>query len=118
MFEFYVPKGHGSPPHIHSREDESFYVLSGEVDFMIDGTTRQARAGDVVFGPRGVPHNFTGASTEPARMLCVTSPGGFESFFAAIGRIVRSASEPIRGPTEDDVKRLIARAPEFGLTLL
>ena len=118
MFEFFIPQGRGTPPHIHSREDEAFYVLSGAVDFMVDGTVVRAQAGDMLFGPRGVPHNFTGASEEPARVIVTVSPGGFERFFAEIGTLVTDPATPPSPPTPADIEHLMKVAPEFGLTML
>lgn len=118
LFAFNVPKGHGSPPHVHSREDESFYVLSGEVDFTIDGKKTRAVAGDVLFGPRGIPHEFTGASDTAARMICLASPGGFEKFFEAVGKRVTDISTPPAAPTDAEVQRLLKIAPQFGLEML
>ncbi len=118
LLEFEIQKGRGSPPHIHSREDESFYVLSGAVDFMLDGKTVHAKAGDVVFGPRGISHNFTGASDVPARMICLVSPGGFEKFLVAAGTPVVDRDQPPPEPTEQAIQHLLKIAPEFGLTML
>lgn len=118
LFVFEVPTGRGPPPHIHSREDESFYVMSGEVDFTINGKKTRARAGDVIFGPRDIPHSFTGASEVPARMICLASPGGFEKFFGAAGAIVTDKSSPPAPPTDDAVRRLLDVAPLYGLTML
>lgn len=118
LFEFHVPKGNGSPPHVHSREDESFYVLSGEVDFSIDGKVTRVKAGDVIFGARGIPHNFTGVSETPARMICLTSPGGFENFFAAVGTLVADKSVPPKPPTDEEIQKLMQLAPNFGLKIL
>lgn len=118
MFEFSVPPGHGSPPHVHSHEDESFYVVSGELEFMVDGVALGAGAGDLLFGPKGVPHNFTAVGDEPARVICITSPGGFERFFAAVGKLVSDPDSPAAAPTAEDIAKLKDEAPKFGLKLL
>src|SRR5690242_13535210 len=66
------------PAHIHYTQDEAFYVLEGEARFYIDGAEpRLARAGDFVFGPRGVAHRFE-VTTPEARFLVLTTPGGAE----------------------------------------
>ena len=75
--ENWVPRGHGSPLHVHHNEDEWFYILSGELTFWIDGDVTIATAGALVYGPRDVPHTFT-VSSDEARFLLVVEPAGFE----------------------------------------
>ena len=58
VFEFYVPAGSGSPPHVHQREDEAFYVVDGEFEFTVAGEPVRVAAGGFLLGRRGVPHNF------------------------------------------------------------
>ena len=118
MFEFCIAQGQGTPPHIHSREDETFYLLEGELEFTVAGKSIHARAGDILFGPRNVAHNFKGLSANPARVLCLTSPGGFEKFFTAIGKVVQDKSQPPAAPTDADIQKLQQLAGSFGLTML
>ena len=63
QFEAIVPTGGGPPPHIHSREDESFYVVSGSLEMVLGDSTYQAKAGDFVFIPRGTVHRFRNVGT-------------------------------------------------------
>jgi len=72
------PAGTYLPPHVHAREDETFYVLEGEMEFHIDGQILRGGPGTTVFLPRAVPHAFKVVSSTPARVLVLTSPGGFE----------------------------------------
>jgi len=72
------PAGTYLPPHVHAREDETFYVLEGEMEFHIDGQILRGGLGTTVFLPRAVPHAFKVVSSTPARVLVLTSPGGFE----------------------------------------
>lgn len=77
----------GEPPlHVHAREDETFYVLDGDVTFQRGGERIEARPGDAVFMPRGVQHGFA-VHGEAARLVQVFTPGGLEEAF-------RSLSEP------------------------
>jgi mannose-6-phosphate isomerase-like protein (cupin superfamily) len=75
------------PPHIHYREDELSYVISGEIGVRIAGEDFVARAGSYVFKPRGLPHTFWNPGAEPAHLLEVIWPAGFEDFFAALGEL-------------------------------
>ena len=72
------PAGTFLPPHVHAREDETFYVLEGEMEFHVEGQILRGGPGTTVFLPRAVPHAFKVVSSTPARVLVLTSPGGFE----------------------------------------
>lgn len=86
MFEARLKPSFGPPRHIHRREDESVFIVEGEMLFWLDGRMFERKAGDVVFLPRGKEHTFkvTGATT--AHVVTTVTPGGFESFFAAVAR--------------------------------
>ena len=73
----------GPPLHIHDREDECLYVLSGELSIRCGSDTFDAAAGSFVFLPRGRPHRFW-ASGQPAKLLLITVPGGIEDYFHQI----------------------------------
>lgn len=79
-----VPAGFGPPRHVHSREDEAFAILSGEVEFRVAGESFVRRAGEGAYVPRGTEHAFR-ALTD-LRMLVILTPGGFEGFFAEMAR--------------------------------
>ncbi len=73
-----VPPGAGSPPHIQNREEEAFYVLSGEVVFYAEGKRISGKAGTFLHVGRGVPHRFKNESTAEARLLIWFGPAGIE----------------------------------------
>jgi quercetin dioxygenase-like cupin family protein len=81
LIETAPPPGAGPPLHHHDF-DEAFYVLEGELTFRLRDELVTARAGDMVFAPRGVPHTFANLSGAPARQLIVCTPAGFERYFA------------------------------------
>lgn len=112
-FETFGP-GEGPPPHVHSREDEIFVVLEGEVTFFAADSASVAGPGTVVFAPRGRQHTFRNTGMTAARMIAMVTPGGFENFFAeAAFRGGDGNQRP--APTEADVQRLLAAAPRHGL---
>jgi mannose-6-phosphate isomerase-like protein (cupin superfamily) len=85
VVEFIVPpRSFGALPHTHSREDEYFYVLNGEVRFLDDDRTVVAPAGTFAAMPRGHLHAFWNASAAPARVLMAVTPGEFVRFFDAV----------------------------------
>jgi quercetin dioxygenase-like cupin family protein len=85
LLEIVVPKGLGSPYHVHPEEDEWFYVLEGEITFYVGETRLSLPAGSFAFGPKGVPHTFFGQSVEPARALVGFQPMRFEGFLREVG---------------------------------
>lgn len=86
IFESVSAPNSGPPRHIHHKEDETFYILQGEVLFWVDGETFTKGPGDVAFVPRGKEHTFHVVGTEPARLLTMVTPGGFEGFFPKMAR--------------------------------
>ncbi|NJA57122.1 cupin domain-containing protein [Streptomyces sp. NEAU-H3] len=81
-----VKPSHGNSPHVHTQEDEAFYVLSGEFEFINGGQKFRAGPGDFVFIPRGTRHGFRNPGNEPARLLVFYTPAGPESFFLENGQ--------------------------------
>jgi quercetin dioxygenase-like cupin family protein len=73
VFEQQLPLGSSVPLHSHDCYDEAFYVLEGEMHFVVGDTTSVAEAGAFVFVPRGAAHRFWNASPIPARMLAIGS---------------------------------------------
>jgi quercetin dioxygenase-like cupin family protein len=80
-FETVVASGDGPPLHTHANEDESLYVLDGEVRFKLGDEIRAAPAGSFVFIPRGAPHTWQNVGDGPARLLIHFTPSGMERFF-------------------------------------
>jgi mannose-6-phosphate isomerase-like protein (cupin superfamily) len=69
VFDCFVPPGSGSPPHLHQREDEAFFVVEGEFEFTVAGERVGVSTGGFMFGRRGVPHNFKNIGSAPGRMI-------------------------------------------------
>jgi quercetin dioxygenase-like cupin family protein len=116
VIEHLAPRGAGSPLHVHSREDEWFYVIDGELTLWIDDETIIAPAGSFVFGPKGIPHTFI-VSSEQARFLLVTEPAGFERFMRAAGEPAARLEIPPPATEPPDVAALSAAAAEFGIKI-
>jgi mannose-6-phosphate isomerase-like protein (cupin superfamily) len=75
------PRALAVPLHRHNREDEYSYVLEGRMGALLGDDVLEAGPGDLVFKPRGEWHTFWNAGEEPARILEIISPAGFEGFF-------------------------------------
>src|SRR3954452_6738501 len=74
IWEALVPPGGGPPPHVHSREEEGFFILEGEVTFRIGDNVFVAKAGTFANMPIGTPHSFRNESGRPAKMLIMIAP--------------------------------------------
>jgi quercetin dioxygenase-like cupin family protein len=82
------PRALGAPLHTHRREDEYSYVLEGRVGLQLGAEELEAGPGDLVFKPRDVPHTFWNAGDEPARLLELISPAGFEHYFRELAPLL------------------------------
>lgn len=112
IIDITLPKGSEPPRHLHTREDETFYIIDGSVQFEIGDTVIDGKAGQAVFAPRNIEHQFT-IQTDKARMLTVITPGDFVNYFLEFSQPI--ADEPIRlqapqgPPPADVVDRLVSR---------
>lgn len=94
-FELYTqtnPPGAGVPPHMHTREDETFYVVSGQVRFFVGDKWIEAGPGTTLWAPRNVPHGYQIVGNEPAVLLFIVSPPNLEPMFADLSAL--SAGPP------------------------
>jgi mannose-6-phosphate isomerase-like protein (cupin superfamily) len=78
------PRGLAAPLHRHNREDEYSFILEGRMGALLGDDVVEAGPGDLVYKPRGQWHTFWNAGDEPARILEIISPAGFEQFFAEL----------------------------------
>ena len=117
LIEAVVPPGGGPPPHIHHREDEAFYVLEGELAFHVDGRDIAAGAGAWVTLAKGSLHHFKNVGDRPARMLIVVTPAGLERYFLEVGRAASDEDGESMPPTPEDIEKLVAVAPQYGIEI-
>jgi quercetin dioxygenase-like cupin family protein len=118
LIEHVIPPGAGSPWHVHHNEDESFYVIEGELLFIVGQEQQRiiAGPGTFVFGPREIPHGFRNDGPAPARMLLAATPAGFEQFVLALAE---PAPVPGFGPAgPPDMERLMAEAAKANVEIL
>jgi quercetin dioxygenase-like cupin family protein len=92
ILEAFVPPGGGPPPHIHQREEECFYLLSGHLTMTLGEEQLKVSAGDFVQIARGTPHTFVNDGDESARMLAIFSPAGMEHWMTEA--LDRTATPP------------------------
>lgn len=116
LVESWVPAGASPPLHVHRREDESFWVLSGRVRFRCGDEEIEAEPGSFVFLPRDVPHTFRIEGDDPAHLLTLMTPGGGERFFLDGGRTPEGPGLPPPGPP--DVASLARAAARYGSEII
>ena len=116
MFEACVPPGGGPPPHIHSREEESFYVLEGEINFQVGDERIVAKAGTFANMPVGSLHSFRNDTDKTARMIVSVAPAGLEKMFLEVGQPVESGQQA-PPPSKAEIVKLLAVAPSYGIEI-
>jgi quercetin dioxygenase-like cupin family protein len=116
--EALVPPGGGPPPHIHRNEDETFYVVEGEVDFLLGDETLTAGVGDFVNVPRGSVHRFHNSGTATMRMILTFSPAGIERFFEETLERALDPTQPPPDNVDEVAARYAAAAPRYGIEFL
>jgi quercetin dioxygenase-like cupin family protein len=118
--EALVPPGGGPPPHIHTREDETFYVLEGQIEFLLGEETILAGPGDFVNIPRGTVHRFLNTGTETAKLVLTFTPAGIERWFEET--LERAPNEVRADDVPDNLDEVAARyagtAHRYGIELV
>src|SRR5437773_66940 len=117
LWEALVPPGGGPPPHVHSREEEGFYILEGEITLTVGDERLVAGAGAFANMPVGTPHSFRNESSKPARMLIAVAPAGLEKMFFECGVPLPEGSTTALPPTKDEIEKLLAVAPRYGIEI-
>lgn len=113
-----VLPGNGPPPHIHTHEEESFYVLEGEMTFWLAGEPMKAGPGSFVRIPPGRPHTFKNQTEREAQMLFTLVPGRrIDRFFRSIASPLPPGETPTP-PTPETIARVLEQAPHYGIEIL
>ncbi len=104
------------PLHVHSREDECWYIIEGEINFIVGETQQLAGAGTTVFIPRGVPHTFQIVS-KTARWFGFGTPAGLDNWFFETGEpAVALTLPPPSAPP--DIPFIISSLQRYGTDTL
>jgi quercetin dioxygenase-like cupin family protein len=115
LTELTVQPQFGPPPHIHHREDESFYILEGEFEFLYEDSTFVAGPGSFVYLPKGRLHMHRAAGDAPAKALVLVTPAGVEKFIEEAGEPAIDKSSPPAPPELSEIERIVAIAQKYGI---
>jgi quercetin dioxygenase-like cupin family protein len=113
LFEFTIAPGFNTGAHYHTKIEELFYVLDGELDLRCGDQTLKGGPGTFVFVPPGAAHAFGNSSSKPGRMLLVTAPPGHEKYFDELRDLVKDGK-----PDPDMLAKLRAKYDTVQLATL
>ncbi len=111
-----APAG-GPPPHVHTNEDEAFFILEGEMEFVLGDQIVPAPVGSFIWAPRNVVHQFRNVGSTPARMITLVTPANLEDFFRLIAKPCTDPKSPIPMPSAEDIERTMKACPDFGIAM-
>jgi mannose-6-phosphate isomerase-like protein (cupin superfamily) len=113
IFELGAPPRFGPPRHVHHREDEWYYVLSGDFIFEVGGEQNHLATSATIWLPRDIPHCWANEGKSDGKVILMCQPGGFEKFFeeASIG-------PPLASQNPADLHKLHALHAKYGMELL
>jgi len=119
LVEAMLAPGTEPPPHVHTREDELFYLLEGELDVYVGERAFNAKAGECVFMPRFKPHAFVIRSAQ-FRLLALFTPAGLEEVFRGMSSPAKSLELPKGAVTYStgDLRQTAQRLSEYGVRFL
>jgi len=114
LLENLTAPGGGPPPHVHTREDEFWYVVDGTFEIRIGDEVHALGPGGFAFAPRGTVHNFRNTAATASRILVGFTPAGMEGFFRDSGRAAVDDG-PAPPLDDDEIARTMAAAPRYGV---
>jgi quercetin dioxygenase-like cupin family protein len=117
LWEAIVPPGGEPPLHVHSREEEGFYILDGEITFTVNGERVLMTAGMFANMPVGTPHSFKNESDRPARTLISVAPAGLEHMFSEVGVPLAEGATTAGPPSGEEIDKMLIVAPRFGIEI-
>ncbi len=119
LFEVAVEPAGSSAPHVQHREDECFYVLEGEFEFLIEGARIEADTGSLIYVPKGNLHAFKNVETTTGRLLVSQTPGGLhERFIEEAGDPATDEAASLAKQEAPDAERLAAIGAEYGVEIV
>ena len=107
-------RGFEPPPHTHTKEDETFLILEGEVIYTVGDQTFYAKVGDTMFLPKNIEHSFK-IQSEKIETLILLTPGGLENYFIEMSEPAKELVLPPLPQSPPNIPKLIAMASKYGV---
>ena len=118
MVVFETPAGvQGPPSHSHETYQETFLILEGEMEFMVNGKTSTCRAGESIDVPSGTLHTFNNTSDKACKWVNIHSPKGFYSFFERFGVPVEETNSLAKSVHPDLIQKVLAEAETYDMCI-
>jgi mannose-6-phosphate isomerase-like protein (cupin superfamily) len=121
LVEGVMPPGGDGGLHIHLNEDESMYLLEGELEVTVGQDVFTLKPGQSYFAPRGIPQRLRNTGSVPSRSLMIMSPSTFDAFLALAGIPVEDEAAPpppANPPSPEQIQHLLGLAQQFGIQIL
>jgi quercetin dioxygenase-like cupin family protein len=119
LVESVTAPGAGAPPNRHPGDDEAFYVLEGEFEFLVAEQTISAPAVAFVKIPNGAVHAFKNVGEGPGRLLIINSPGrAHERFFSEAGEPMPPGTRALPAPSAPDIPKVLEIGRQNGMEFL
>jgi quercetin dioxygenase-like cupin family protein len=120
LFEEVVfPGQEGLPGHVHTLEDETWYMLEGELVWTLGGQDFLGKKGSFIHLPRFVPHSCANKSNKPARMVITYAPAGFEQWYLDVGRpAVADHRNSPPDVSSEELSGAVRRGKEYGIIFI
>ncbi|KAH9556697.1 hypothetical protein CY35_07G043900 [Sphagnum magellanicum] len=119
LFEKVMFPGQGLPSHVHTLEDETWYMLEGELVWIVGGRDFLAKKGSFIHLPRFLAHSCANKSNKPARMVLTYAPAGFEQWYLEVGK--PAATDQRDSPpdvTSEELLAALRRSKEYGIIFI
>lgn len=119
LIEWFLPPGGDNGLHVHMKEDETMYLISGELEVTIGALQFTLRPGESFFAPRNTPHRLRNTGAAAARTILIDTPGTFSQFIQQAGRPLTGQEIPQLPPlTAQEVYDLMELGEQFGSRML
>jgi len=115
LLEMALAPGMGVPRHMHTREDESYFVLRGALEVIVGDETFVLNAGDTLLAPRGISHQLRNPGNVENHYLLVFSPPGFEGFLKATAIPAPANATAPTLPPAVAIRNVHELAAEYGI---
>lgn len=113
-----MPPGAGSAPHVHSREEETAYVLKGVLRIETEGKVFDVQAGAARLLPRSVPHRLSNVTDQETQMLLICTPAGFERLVQASAEFLSARGIEGGRPREEDMAEFEKVSLAYGVSVV